>query len=188
MHRRRAIRSDATFAASYAAAGVANVSATAEKTSCYRPEVFYGGVLPASAGYPGGGTTTCPPAVPTTGENSGPYDTQDAVGAGNPDALVKDHSESDIRVDPADPIHLIGQSKWFVNAEGYNHLLGFYESFDGGQTWPVQGMCRATRAGPTTLTRWGRSTLGATSTRSCWATSSTTTSRARTRTTTDRIR
>ena len=26
-----------------------------------------------------------------------------------------------------------------VNAEGYNHLLGFYESFDGGATWPVQG-------------------------------------------------
>ena len=51
---------------------------------------------------------------------------------GNPDMLVKDHSESDIRVDPHDPKHLIGQSKWFVNAEGYNHLLGFYESFDGG--------------------------------------------------------
>ena len=26
-----------------------------------------------------------------------------------------------------------------MNAEGYNHLLGFYESFDGGATWPVQG-------------------------------------------------
>jgi hypothetical protein len=26
-----------------------------------------------------------------------------------------------------------------VSAEGYNHLLGFYESFDGGRTWPVQG-------------------------------------------------
>jgi hypothetical protein len=36
-------------------------------------------------------------------------------------------------------LHLIGQSKWFVSAEGYNHLLGFYESFDGGSTWPVQG-------------------------------------------------
>ncbi len=35
--------------------------------------------------------------------------------------------------------HLIGQSKWFVSAEGYNHLLGFYESWDGGATWPVQG-------------------------------------------------
>jgi hypothetical protein len=53
--------------------------------------------------------------------------------------LVKDHSESDIRVDPLNSQHLIGQSKWFVSAEGYNHLLGFYESFDGGATWPVQG-------------------------------------------------
>ena len=53
--------------------------------------------------------------------------------------LVKDHSESDIRVDPTNPRHLIGMSKWFVNAEGYNHLVGFYESFDGGSTWPTQG-------------------------------------------------
>jgi hypothetical protein len=53
--------------------------------------------------------------------------------------LVKNHSESDIRVDPMDPKHLIGSSKWAVSAEGYNHLLGFFESFDGGVTWPVQG-------------------------------------------------
>ena len=26
-----------------------------------------------------------------------------------------------------------------MNAEGYNHLNGFYESFDGGATWPAQG-------------------------------------------------
>jgi hypothetical protein len=52
---------------------------------------------------------------------------------------VKDHSESDIRVDPTDPDHVIGQSKSFVNAENYNHLTGFYESFDGGGSWPVQG-------------------------------------------------
>jgi hypothetical protein len=42
-------------------------------------------------------------------------------------------------VDPSNPNHLIGQTKWFVSAEGYNHLLGFYESFDGGKTWSVQG-------------------------------------------------
>jgi hypothetical protein len=34
---------------------------------------------------------------------------------------------------------LIGTSKWAVSAEGYNHLLGFFESFDGGKTWPHQG-------------------------------------------------
>src|SRR5207244_1360589 len=53
--------------------------------------------------------------------------------------LVKDHSESDLRVDPTNPKHLIGASKWFVSAEGYNHLLGFYESFNGGGSWTVQG-------------------------------------------------
>jgi hypothetical protein len=130
------VQSDASFAASYAAKGVTNVSATTQKVSCYMPEVAYYGQLPATAGYPGGGSTTCPPAVPTTGENQGPYDTQDVV---NPDFLVKDHSESDIRVDPLNPLHLIGQSKWFINSEGYNHLLGFYESFDGGANWTVQG-------------------------------------------------
>ena len=88
---------DSAFADSYAAHGVSNASATTQKTSCYKPEVFYDGTLPATSGYPGGGTTTCPPAVPTTGENTGPYDTQDLAGRSNPTALVKDHSESDIR-------------------------------------------------------------------------------------------
>ena len=135
-------QSDASFAGSYAAAHVTNVSATTQRTSCYKPETFYAGALPASAGYPGGGSTNCPTGAPTTGENQGQtpfFDTQDSIGRANPSLLVKDHSESDIRVDPSDPNHLIGQSKWFVNAEGYNHLLGFYESFDGGATWPVQG-------------------------------------------------
>jgi hypothetical protein len=136
-------QSDAAFAASYGAKGVTNVSATTQRTSCYQPETFYAGALPASAGYPGGGSTNCPAVAPAgapmTGENQGPFYTQDAVGAANPSLLVKDHSESDIRVDPKDSNHLIGQRKWFVNAEGYNHLLGFYESHDGGATWPVQG-------------------------------------------------
>jgi len=136
-------QSDASFAASYAAAGVTNVSATTQRRSCYRPEVAYLAALLPEQGYPGGGGSPCgaplPPAAPFTAEDIGPYATQDAVGRSNPVMLVKDHSESDIRVDPLDPRHLIGQSKWFVNAEGYNHLLGFYESFDGGLTWPQQG-------------------------------------------------
>jgi hypothetical protein len=53
--------------------------------------------------------------------------------------LVKNHSESDIRVDPTNAKHLIATSKWAVSAEGYNHLLGFFESWDGGKSWPVQG-------------------------------------------------
>jgi hypothetical protein len=53
--------------------------------------------------------------------------------------VAKYHSESDIRVDPTNSKHLIGSVKWFASAEGYNHLLGFYESWDGGKTWPVQG-------------------------------------------------
>ena len=136
-------QTDGSFAGSYGVAGVTNVSATTQRTSCYKPEVLYNGTLALTNPlYPGGGSTTCAPGTATTGENQGPFpDTQDTAGQANPSLLVKDHSESDIRVDPTDPTHrhLIAQSKWFVNAEGYNHLLGFYESWDGGATWPVQG-------------------------------------------------
>jgi hypothetical protein len=129
-------QSDSSFAASFAAKGVQAVDATAQQTSCYTPETPYFDALTASDGYLDGGMSPCNGAA-TTGENTGPYPTQDTTAA-NP-MRVKDHSESDIRVDPANPNHLIGQSKWFVNSEGYNHVLGFYESFDGGTTWPVQG-------------------------------------------------
>ena len=134
------MQSDASFAASFAANNVSNVVATAQETSCYRPEVPYFGTL-NYAGYTG--MSACNGAA-TTGENIGssPYATQVGSSADYPAGtpmLVKDHSESDIRVDPANSKHLIGQSKWFISAEGYNHLLGFYESFDGGKTWPVQG-------------------------------------------------
>jgi hypothetical protein len=74
----------------------------------------------------------------TTGEELGPYDTQSPKTFGRA-MRVKDKSESDIRIDPTNARHLIGQAKWAVNGEAYNHLLGFYESFDGGRTWPVQG-------------------------------------------------
>src|SRR5205823_3473370 len=127
-------QSDAAFAASYAAKGVVNVSATTQRVSCYAPEVPYLTALTAADGYPGGGETRCPGA--TTGEQTSGFATQDVS---DQPLLVKDHSESDIRVDPKNPLHVIGQSKWFVSAEGYNHLLGFYESWDGGLTWPVQG-------------------------------------------------
>lgn len=135
-------QTDAAYAQSVQGAGVTNVDATAQRVSCYRPEVdasaFNDG---PNDGYTG--VSACPGA--TTGEDTGaarPYPTQAGSNPGYPAAapqLVKDHSESDIRVDPTNPLHLIGSVKWFVSAEGYNHLTGFYESFDGGMTWPVQG-------------------------------------------------
>jgi hypothetical protein len=128
-------QSDAACAASVAAKGVVNVSATTHRVSCYAPETLYLDALTPAVGYLDGGGSLCDGAV-TTGEDLGPYPTQDVA---HPALRVKDHSESDMRIDPANPSHLIGQSKWAVNAEGYNHLLGFYESFDGGATWPVQG-------------------------------------------------
>jgi len=124
----------------YASSGssVTSVSATTQKVSCYTPLVPFATSDGPNDGYTG--ESACPGA--TTGEDPGPYPTQAGANPGYPAVspmLAKDHSESDIRVDPLDPMHLIGTSKWFVSAEGYNHLLGFYESFDGGATWPVQG-------------------------------------------------
>jgi len=128
-------QSDAAFAASYAQRGVTAVPATTQRVSCYAPEVFYQGALTPSQGYPDGGSTLCAGAA-TTGENVGPYPTQDVA---NPPLRAKDFSESDLHVDPTNARHLIGVSKWIVNSEGYNHLTGFFESFDGGLTWPQQG-------------------------------------------------
>ena len=132
-------QSDSAYAASFAANKVTNVFATTQKTSCYWPEVPYTVSNGPNDGYTG--ETACPGA--TTGENiGGPYPSQVGSNKGfatGPSDLVKNHSESDIRVDPTNSTHLIGSVKWFVSAEGYNHLLGFYESFDGGKTWPVQG-------------------------------------------------
>ncbi len=130
---------DAAYAGSFAAAGVTNVSATTQAVSCYTPEVPYFTSNGPAEGY--SGMSPCNGAS-TTGEDLGPYPTQRGSNPGSPAStpmLVKDHSESDIRVDPTNPSHLIASSKWAVSAEGYNHLLGFYESFDAGRTWPVQG-------------------------------------------------
>src|SRR5258708_17857689 len=128
-------QTNSAYANSYTANSVTNVDATTQKTSCYTPEVPYAVSDGPNDGY--SGESACN-GVATTGENLGPYPTQAGSNPGYPATtpmLVKDHAESDIRVDTTNPQHLIGSSKWFVSAEGYNHVLGFYESFNGGQTW-----------------------------------------------------
>src|SRR5499425_2505157 len=132
-------QSDSAYAGSFAANGVTNVFATTQKTSCYTPEVPYFTSDGPNDGYTG--MSACNGAS-NTGEDLGPYPTQAGSNPGYPAStpmLVKDHSESDIRVDPTNHNHIIGTVKWFVSAEGYNHLTGFFESFDGDATWPVQG-------------------------------------------------
>jgi hypothetical protein len=133
------IQTDSAYANSFKTNNVTNVDATTQKTSCYTPEVPYAVSNGPAEGY--SGESACNGAS-TTGENLGPYPTQSTSNPGFPATspmLVKDHSESDIRVDPTNPMHVIGSSKWFASPEGYNHLLGFYESFNGGATWSVQG-------------------------------------------------
>ena len=133
------VQSNVQYIASYNASGVKNVFATTQRTSCYTPEDPYFTSDGPNDGYTG--MTACGGAA-NTGEDLGPYATQSTSRPGYPATspmLVKNHSESDLRADPTNPRHLIGSSKWFVSAEGYNHLLGFYESFDGGLSWPVQG-------------------------------------------------
>src|SRR2546428_4358581 len=135
-------QSDFAYARSFQQNSVSNLFATTQRTSCYRPEVPFAVNDGPNDGYDG--ETACG-TLATTGEKTGaaaPYATQLSSNHGYPATtamLVKDHSESDLRVDPTNPNHLIGSSKWFVSPEGYNHLLGFYESFDGGTSWTVQG-------------------------------------------------
>jgi hypothetical protein len=132
-------QSDSAYARSFKLSGVTNVFATTQQTSCYTPEVPYAANAGPNDGYTG--ESACNGAV-TTGENVGPYPQQAGSNPGfatGPADLVKNHSESDIRVDPTNANHLIGSVKWFASAEGYNHVLGFYESFDGGRSWPIQG-------------------------------------------------
>ena len=133
-------QADTAYAGSYWSHKVTNTFVTSQQVSCYRPEV------PTTAynngpndGYTG--EQPCPKAGAQTGEDIGAtqYPTQHGTSLAAGPMLVTDKSESDIRVDPTDPKHIIGSSKWFTGAEGYNHLLGFYESFDGGKTWPVMG-------------------------------------------------
>src|SRR5436305_13932610 len=85
---------------------VTNVFATTQQTSCYRPEVPYAANDGPNDGY--SGEAPCNGAA-TTGEDLGPYPTQAGSNPGYPattSMLVKDHSESDIRVDPTNPNHL----------------------------------------------------------------------------------
>ena len=133
-------QSDQTYADSFAANHVTNVFVTSQQVSCYRPEVPFLVSNGPNDGYTG--ELPCPGATTHEDIGSVPYPTQTAsqppFPAGEP-KLATDHSESDIRVDPTNPKHLIGSTKWFASPEGYNHLLGFYESFDGGKTWPTMG-------------------------------------------------
>lgn len=137
----QSLQGDQAYARSYSAHSITNVFVTSRQVSCYRPEVPFAANNGPNDGYTG--ESPCPGA--TTGEDtaaSAPYATQSGSRSPYPAStsmLVKNHSESDIRVDPLDPNHIIGSTKWFVSAEGYNHLVGFYESWDGGKTWPVMG-------------------------------------------------
>src|SRR3989475_8031960 len=133
------MQTDDSFRNSFGVNHVTNVFATTQQVSCYTPEVPFAVSDGPVDWYTG--ETPCNGAA-TTGEDLGPYATQQGSNASFraiAPVLVNNHSESDIQVDPTNPNHLIGSTKWFASAEGYNHILGFYESFDGGKTWPVQG-------------------------------------------------
>src|SRR5260370_27402972 len=121
-------QSDESFGNSFAANHVTNVFATTQQVSCYTPEVPFAVSDGPVDWY--SGETLCNGAA-TTGEDLGPYATQQGSGAGFPataPVLVKNHSESDIHVNPTNPKHLNASMKWFASANVTNHALGFYAS------------------------------------------------------------
>lgn len=48
---------------------------------------------------------------------------------------VTDFSEVMLAIDPTDPDHLLGSSKFFWRPEGYDFYTGVFESYDAGRTW-----------------------------------------------------
>lgn len=50
------------------------------------------------------------------------------------------HSEPDIAEDPANPLHLVGGSKYFTDLAHYRFQIGFDASFDGGCSWTDGGV------------------------------------------------
>ncbi len=142
-------QADATYAASVTAT---NVFATTQKTSCYRPEVQ----APFNDGPDNGytGETPCPGA--NTGEDTGApaqYPTQVGSNPGfaiPPPMLVKDHSESDIRVDPTNSNHLTCSASTSRST--------------AARRGASRGTSPASKAGRTTPTRSVRSTGSATTT------------------------
>lgn len=48
---------------------------------------------------------------------------------------ANDKSESDLAVDPTNPNHIVGMSKFFFSPKDYLFRLGWYDSTDGGKTW-----------------------------------------------------
>jgi hypothetical protein len=48
---------------------------------------------------------------------------------------VNDFSEVMVAIDPTDPNHLLGSSKFFYNPASYDFYTGVFQSFDGGLTW-----------------------------------------------------
>jgi hypothetical protein len=51
---------------------------------------------------------------------------------------ANNHSESHLVVNPNNPLHLVGGSKFFTDPQNYVFKNGSYTSFDGGQTWLQQ--------------------------------------------------
>lgn len=49
--------------------------------------------------------------------------------------FANDKSESDLAVDPTNPQHIVGMSKFFFSPKDYLFRLGWYDSEDGGKTW-----------------------------------------------------
>jgi hypothetical protein len=45
------------------------------------------------------------------------------------------HSEPMLAQDPANPLHLVGGTKFFTDPAHYRFKIGWYASFDGGCTW-----------------------------------------------------
>lgn len=56
------------------------------------------------------------------------------------DDSYRAHSEPMVAIDPANPLDLVGGSKFFTDPAHYRFQIGTYVSFDGGCTWTDSGV------------------------------------------------
>jgi hypothetical protein len=92
-----------------------------------------GGYANSNAGIPNIQASTTPVKLPCPAD--APWLRDPNVCASRWSTTANDKSESDLAVDPTNPNHIVGMSKFFFSPVDYLFELGWYDSTDGGKHW-----------------------------------------------------
>src|SRR5439155_23841223 len=110
------------------------MSATLLVWATVAPAGAAGGYAGSNAGVPNIQASTTPVTMSCPAD--APWNRDPNVCAHRWSTAANDKSESDLAVDPTNSSHIVGMSKFFFSPNDYLFELGWYDSTDGGQTWP----------------------------------------------------